>query len=252
MTVAALDIDLDVFTGPFDLLLALILREEVDLLELELTEVILAYIDHLESKGELDLDAATEFLVLFTGLLELKSRMMLPQEEIHDLLELAPAEAVEELLRRMLDHKRYKGAAEELKSSFEAERDYFYRAAPLPKEFRDIPLTQAEAVYPPARLGKAIGTLLTLPQKINLNHMATARVTVADRLTRLRKLLGGGRFNFDEAVQGADRVTVAMTVWALLELYKRGEADWEQSEPFAEITVAPTLTPRPTVAGIAA
>src|SRR5205807_10670065 len=61
VTLAALELDLDVFSGPFDLLLALVLREEVDLLELQLADVVLAYLHHLEARGELDLETATEF-----------------------------------------------------------------------------------------------------------------------------------------------------------------------------------------------
>src|ERR687890_1755576 len=101
-TVTRLELDLDVFAGPFDLLLSLILREELDLLEVELADVVLAYVDHLESRGELDLEATTEFLVLIAALLELKSRLMLPGEELDELEELMPGEAAEELLSRML------------------------------------------------------------------------------------------------------------------------------------------------------
>src|SRR5438876_544634 len=92
MRVASLDLELEVFQGPFDLLLTLVLREEVDLLEVDLAEVVLAYVDHLEREGELDLEATTEFLVLIAALLELKSRLMLPGEE--EGLDLGPAEAV--------------------------------------------------------------------------------------------------------------------------------------------------------------
>jgi segregation and condensation protein A len=74
VTLPALELDLEIFSGPFDLLLALVLREEVDLLELELADVVLAYLDHLEGRGELDLETATEFIVLIAALLELKSR----------------------------------------------------------------------------------------------------------------------------------------------------------------------------------
>ena len=70
--------DLDVFEGPFDLLVTLILNEDVDLLEVHLAEIVLAYIERLEARGELDLEAATEFLILIAALLELKSRLMLP------------------------------------------------------------------------------------------------------------------------------------------------------------------------------
>jgi segregation and condensation protein A len=74
MSLATLDLDLEVFNGPFDLLLTLVLREEIDLLEVDLAEVVLAYVEHLERAGELDLEAATEFLVLIAALLELYKR----------------------------------------------------------------------------------------------------------------------------------------------------------------------------------
>ena len=76
-----------------------------------------------------------------------------------------------------------------------------------------------------------------MPPTINLRHISIQRVTVAERLDRLRTLLRGGDFSFEEAVRGEDRMTVAVTVFALLELYKRGEAWWEQGENFGEIAV---------------
>src|SRR2546421_6055460 len=92
MRVAELELDLDVFSGPFDLLLTLVLREEVDLLEVDLADVVLSYLDHLDTRGELDLEVATEFLVLIAALLELKSRLMLPRDE-DEWLDLDPADA---------------------------------------------------------------------------------------------------------------------------------------------------------------
>src|ERR1700749_2184060 len=130
MAVADLDLDLDVFAGPFDLLLAVVLREEVSLLELQLGEVVVAYVDHLEESGELDLEVATEFLVLIASLLELKSRLMLPREE-EGLEALKPEEAVEELLARMLEYRRYREGYGALGERFETERPYLYRSPPL-------------------------------------------------------------------------------------------------------------------------
>src|SRR5215208_2108115 len=106
MRAATLDLDLEVFNGPFDLLLTLVLKEEVDLLEVDLAEVVIAYVDYLDEAGELDLEAATEFLVLIAALLELKSRLMLPREEDQEPGLEAP-EAAEELLARMLENHRY-------------------------------------------------------------------------------------------------------------------------------------------------
>jgi segregation and condensation protein A len=231
-----LELDLDVFAGPFDLLLTLILREEVDLLEVDLAEIVISYIDHLERTGELDLEAATEFLVLIASLLELKSRLLLPGEE-QELLELDPGEAAEELLARLLDAHRYRAAANHLRERLEGQAGYRFRSAPLPPSLRRASLADARAVYQPSSLSTAIGELLQIPEPVDVRHIRTPKVSVAERLAHLRALLRSGSFGFDEAVAGADRVTVAVTLFALLELYKQGELTWNQSEPFGEITV---------------
>ncbi len=237
VSIASLDLDLDLFSGPFDLLLTLVLREEIDLLELQLAEVVLAYLDHLESRGELDLESATEFIVLLAALLELKSRLMLAGEEDEPLLELEPGEAAEELLERMLDARRYRSAAEHLRELLAREAGVRFRSAPPPSTLRDAAPEPVEGAHDPAVLGQAIGRLLAMPPAISIRHIAIPRVSLAERLGHLRGLLRRGHFTFDEAVRGADRMTVAVTLFALLELYKRGEAVWEQGECFGEIQV---------------
>ena len=197
-----LELDLDVFAGPFDLLLSLVLREELDLLEVELAEIVLAYVDHLEAEGELDLEAATEFLVLIAALLELKSRLMLPGEELPDDLDaLAPAEAAEELLERLLQYARFRGAGGWMTAAHEAGQAYLHRAAPLPAALRRVSVEIAERAYDPAVLGAAIGSLLRTPPPLDLRHIAFPRVSVAERLAHLRALLRRGRFSFDDAVE---------------------------------------------------
>ncbi len=236
MRLIDLELDLDVFAGPFDLLLTLILREEVDLLEVDLAEIVISYIDHLEQRGELDLESATEFLVLIAALLELKSRLMLPGEEPEQ-IDLDPGEAAEELLARLLDAHRYRGAANHLQAQLAAQEGFRFRSAPLPPSLRRASLQDASAVYDPRRLGAAIGELLVPPEPVDIRHMTVQKITVAERLSHLRAMLRRGSFKFDEAVASADRVTVAVTLFALLELYKQGEATWSQPEPFGEITV---------------
>src|SRR6476620_9915515 len=136
MRLVDLELDLDVFAGPFDLLLSLILREELDLLEVDLADVVLTYVDHLERREELDLESTTEFLVLIAALLELKSRLMLPGEEVDELDELVPAEAADELLARMLAYARYRGAASHVRELHEHGQGFLYRHAPPPGELR--------------------------------------------------------------------------------------------------------------------
>jgi segregation and condensation protein A len=250
VSVADLELDLDVFAGPFDLLLTLVLREEIDLLEVDLADIVITYIDHLERRGELDLELATEFLVLIAALLELKSRLMLPGEEI-EAIDLEPGEAAEELLVRLLDAHRYRGVARYLVDAVRAQEGYRFRSAPLPPSLRRAPLAEARAVYDPATLGRALGGLLLVPEPIDVGHLIAPKVTVAERLTHLRALLRRGRFDFDDAVEEADRVTIAVTLFALLELYKQGELTWSQDEPFGTILVS-AVTPqaaRPFTAG---
>jgi segregation and condensation protein A len=242
VTLTYLELDLDVFAGPFDLLLTLILREEVDLLEVDLADVVITYIDHLERRGELDLEAATEFLVLIAALLELKSRLLLPGEEMEE-IDLDPGEAAEELLARLLSAQRYRAAAAYLSERLDDESGRRFRSAPLPTHLRRASLQDADSVYDPATLTAALGDLLQVPPPVDVRHMTVAKVTVAERLAHLRALLARGRFTFSEAVGRSDRVTVAVTLYALLELYKQGEATWIQDEPFAEITVQALAAP---------
>ena len=218
MAVASLDLELDVFAGPFDLLLAVLLREEISLLEVELTDVVLAYIEHLEQEDELDLEAATEFLVLIAALLELKSRLLLPGAE--EAGELGPEEAVEELVARMLEYRRY-----------------LYRSAPLPPELRRVSVEAATATYEPELLTAAIGDLLVIPADPDTSHIRPT-VSLERRLGVLRELLSGREsLDFEQAFGSEDRLTQAVTLFALLELHRKGEATWEQREAFGPIEI---------------
>ncbi len=235
MRTAELELDLDVFAGPFDLLLAVVLREEIDLRELDLAELVLVYLERLEHAGELDLEAATEFLVLIASLLELKSRLLLPQAP--DEPELRPDEAADELLARMLEYRRYRDAAAYLGGLFADGRRYHYRAAPLPPELRRVALEAARPTYDAEALAVALGNLLRVPPPPDTSHIRPT-VSLERRLRALRELLARrASFDFDAAFGSEDRLTQAVTLFALLELHKQGEATWRQSENFAAIEV---------------
>ena len=120
---------------------------------MSLGDIVVAYLEHLEATGELDLDSATEFLVLIASLLELKSRLLLPTED-EEQIELGPEEAADELLARMLEYRRYREAAAHLSGLFADGRRYLYRAAPLPPELRRASLEAASHVYDPTRLAR--------------------------------------------------------------------------------------------------
>jgi segregation and condensation protein A len=236
MRAADLDLDLDVFAGPFDLLMTVVLREEIALAEVELGEIVIAYLEHVEEQGELELEAATEFLVLIASLLELKSRLLLPApEEMEPAL--APEEAADELLARMLEYRRYRDAAAHLAELFADGRRYHYRSAPLPPELRRVALDAARPAYEPDLLGASIGDLLRSPPRPDLSHIRPT-VSLEKRLRVLRDLIATrSTLDFDEAFGDQDRLTQAVTLFALLEMHKRGEATWRQSDTFGSITI---------------
>ena len=162
----------------------------------------IAYIDHLERRGELDLEAATEFLVLIAALLELKSRLLLPGEELEELIELDPGEAAEELLARLLDAHRYRAAAgAPARAARRRRRAIGSARRRCRRALRRASLAEASAVYDPATLAAAIGELLDDPaSRSTCATWSVPKVTVAERLAHLRALLRRGSFTFDEAV----------------------------------------------------
>ncbi len=236
MPVADLDLELDVFAGPFDLLIAVLLREEVDLLELELAEVVVAYVEHLEREGELELEVATEFLVLIAALLELKSRLMLPGRRPgaggagargSGRGAVGAAARVPPLPRRGGDAGRALRGGARLPLP--------QRAAAL--ELRRVALDAATAAYDPDRLGAALGDLLTIPPPVDVSHIRPT-VSLERRLRALRDALAGrSSIDFDEQFGGEDRLTQAVTLFALLELYRKGEVTWKQREPLGPIEI---------------
>src|SRR2546429_3330602 len=110
MIVRELELDLDAFEGPFDLLLTLVLKEEVDLADVDVAGIVARFIERLAERETLDLDACGEFLVLVAALLELKARGLF-EDEAAELADLEPEEAAEELARRLAEYRRMEEAA---------------------------------------------------------------------------------------------------------------------------------------------
>ncbi len=123
-----LELDLDAFEGPFDLLLTLVLKEELEPSEVDVAGIVVAFVERLAAREELDLGACGEFLVLIAALLELKARALFPDEEA-ELAELEPEEAAEELARRLAEYRRMKEAAAWLADRLAAELDVDWAAA---------------------------------------------------------------------------------------------------------------------------
>jgi segregation and condensation protein A len=233
MSVRELDLDLDAFEGPFDLLLALVLREELPLAEVDVAGIVVAFIERLGEREELDLEACGEFLVLVAALLELKARGLFDDEA--DLAELEPEEAAEELARRLEEYRRIKEAAAWLAERLAGERDRFFRLGPAPLAPR---AERRLAPQDPALLAAALRAVAAEPPEVSLSHLELRFPPVTQFVARFRALLGRhSRFDFDTEVAGFSRVEQAVAFLALLELRRAGEVSLEQARPFAPIGV---------------
>jgi segregation and condensation protein A len=234
VAVRELPLDLDAFEGPFDLLLTLVLREELELGEVDVVEIVLTFVESRAERGELDLEACGEFLVLVAALLELKARGMFPGEDL-DLEGLDPEDAADELAERLAAYRRFRAAAGWLEERLAAESDRYFRlgAAPLaPVPAR--PLARQE----PARLAGALRALAAVPAEPSLGHLVLSYPPLSRFVERFRSLLRShGRFAFDREVDRLSRVEQIVAFLALLELGKRDEARIGQAGPFEPITV---------------
>jgi segregation and condensation protein A len=229
------ELDLDAFEGPFDLLLTLLLKAELEPAEIDMAGIVVAFVERLAERDELDLDACGEFLVLFAALLELKARGLFP-DEAAELAELEPEEAAEELARRLAEYRRMKEAATWLAERLASERDRWFRLGPAPLQPRvERRLAQQDA----ATLAEAVRGLAVEPPKVSLSHMALRFPPVSQFVERFRALLRGRRvFDFDTEVGGLARIEQAVAFLALLELRKAGEVALAQAAPFAPIRVS--------------
>jgi segregation and condensation protein A len=238
--VRELELDLEAFEGPFDLLLALVLRDELDLGEVDVAGIVLAFLERLAERDELDLDACGEFLVLVSALLELKARALLTGED-PDLEDLDPAEAAAELARRLADYRRIKEAATWLVERLDEEGDRYFRLGPAPLAPK---VERRLAPQDPAALAATIRALAAEPPAVSLAHLELRFPPVEQFLGRFRALLARRtRFDFDTEVQGLGRVEQAVAFLALLELRKAGEIDISQAAPFAPIRVERNAKP---------
>jgi segregation and condensation protein A len=262
MLARELDLDLDAFEGPFDLLLTLVLKEELDLADVDVAGIVVRFVEHATRLGSpadgtaepsgvpgaatprpsyrvaerdrLDLDACGEFLVLVAALLELKARDLFPDEDA-ELSDLEPEEAAEELARRLAEYRRMKEAAGWLAARLDSERDRFFRLGPAP--FAPEP-ARPLAPQDPAALAAAVRALAVEPPAVSLGHMALRFPPVVQFVERFRAVLRRrARFDFDAEVAALPRVEQAVAFLALLELRRANHVSISQAAPFSPIRV---------------
>jgi segregation and condensation protein A len=235
------EVQTPVFEGPFDLLLHLILREQVELYDVQLTEIVDAYLVELARLEHLDLDVATEFLLIAATLVELKSKRLLPGEDDVDLDdELGLWNERDLLLARLLECKTFKDAATALlRLSTEAGRSY-PRTAGLEDQFLDIAPDLLAGVTAQDVRNAFLRAVTPKPlPRVDLEHVAPIRASVTDAVEELLdELPRAGRITFRDLTGGLfERLEVVVRFLAVLELYKQGLVEIEQFRNFADITI---------------
>jgi segregation and condensation protein A len=230
-----------VFEGPFDLLLHLILREQVDLYDISLSRIVDAYLDELAKMDHCNLDVATEFLLIAATLIELKTRRLLPGDDDLDLDdELAIWSERDLLLTRLVECKTFKDAAVALQAlANDAGRSHPRFAGPderfidlAPDLLAGITVDDIRVAYLRAVAPKPVA-------RIDLDHVAPIRASVSDAVVELLEELPLiGRITF-RALTGdlVDRLEVVVRFLAVLELFKQGFVDLDQPRTFGDIQI---------------
>jgi len=230
-----------VFEGPFDLLLHLILKQEVELWEVSLSEIVDAYLVEVERMDQLDLDVATEFLLIAATLVELKARRLLPGlDELELDEELLRFEERDLLLARLLECKTFKDAARALEAGMRRADRSVPRTAGPEEPYRWMAPDPLERVKPDSLRAAALRVLSAPPVvTVDTDHIAPVRASVRDAVESVLRLLPASEpMTFRALVAGAPhRLEVIVRFLAVLELYKQGMVDLTQFTNFGDLMV---------------
>jgi segregation and condensation protein A len=233
---------LEVFEGPFDLLLGLIAKHKLDVTEVALSKVTDDFIGYIRARGaDWELGQATEFLVIAATLLDLKAARLLPSAEVEDEEDLALLEARDLLFARLLQYRAYKRVAALLAERLEAESRRFPRTVGLEPRFAGL-LPQVLIGLGPEQFAALAARALTPkpPPAVAVAHLHMPRVSVREQaawlVVRLRRLRSA---SFTALVADCDdTLTVVARFLALLELFREHAVAFEQDAPLGELTVS--------------
>jgi segregation and condensation protein A len=229
----ALEVFLEAFEGPLDLLLYLIRRQNLDILDIPLAEITRQYMRYIELMQDLQLELAGEYLVMAATLAEIKSRMLLPRPK--SLGEAAEEDPRAELVRRLQEYERFKRAAERIDALPRLERDHFAAGA----ELRD---RQVVRMLPQVTLKEmllAFQDVVVRAEMFAHHHIQREVLSVRERMGQiLSDLASGGFVEFVRLFRAEEgRMGVTVTFMAILELVREGLIDIVQAEPYAPLHV---------------
>jgi segregation and condensation protein A len=228
----ALEVFLDLFEGPLDLLLYLIRRQNLEIVNIPIAQITQQYITYIQIMGELNLELAAEYLVMAALLAEIKSRMLLPRQSAQEEDEEDPRAT---LIRRLQEYECIKVAAEELDLLPRIERDIFEIEV-------DISLLSVEQQLPDVRLKDmllAFQDVLKRVDQLSHHQITKEALSVRERMAAiLANLKGENSLFFSQLfIRKEGRQGVVVSFLAILELGKEGLIEIIQSEPFAEIRI---------------
>ena len=236
----ALQVFLEAFEGPLDLLLYLIRRQNLDILDIPIAEITRQYMGYIEVMQELQLELAGEYLLMAAMLAEIKSRMLLPRPKTEDGVEEEDPRA--ELVRRLQEYERFKLAAEDIDRLHRLERDTLVAQAELVER-------RVVRIQPQVSLRDMLGALADVLQRAEMfahHHVERERLSVRQRMSEVLSRLRDVAFvDFVQLFDPAEgRMGVTVTFIAILELMREGLLDIVQAEPFAPIHVRPASRSR--------
>lgn len=234
---------IDSFEGPFDLLLYLVSRQKVDIGSISVTQIVDQYLAYIDRMQKLDLDVASDFLLVASTLLEIKAASLLPREDddsVDELEELSPSEARDVLIERLIAYKQFKSAAAALGARFEQESLARPRLFGPDEEFLGLmPDYLARTTLDDlARLAAA-----ALARRdvflLESEHIAAKPIPVETCVRSIHGRISVRKhMMFSELLEQAPSLAVRVASFlALLELYKRTMVDLEQDEPFSDIAI---------------
>lgn len=231
-------VKLDVFEGPLDLLLYLIKRDEVDIYDISLERITQQYLEFMDAFKVLDLEVAGEFVVMAANLIYWKSRSLLPVSVQPPEEETEEEDPRWELVRQLLEYKKFKDAAAHLQERELWRERLFVRTPEKPEAVAERPLGDVSVFD----LINAFNQIVKrLNQKEDLREIFEERYTVGDKIELIMKMMSGGvDLKFTELFSGmASRTEIVVTFLALLELIRLKQLRAAQDEPFGEILLRP-------------
>lgn len=234
------EVKIEVFEGPFDLLLQLIMKQELSIHEVPVAQITTAFLEHIEASDELDLDAATEFMLIAATLLLIKAKSLIPPDE-DEFEEADDTESAREfLVERLIEYKQYSNAADWLSDAYAEHGWYMPRLREMEEDYASLYPDPFEGVSE-SDLARALMDLLVerATERVDTTFIAPVRISVAQRISEIQsRIRTEGHARFSELVSDcSSKLEVIATFLAILELCKRGEVLLAQKKIFGEIDI---------------